>query len=147
MGGSIVSDFDSPHSLSGMRSHSSLRKPNEDNHRERSDSVKRLGSVSDPLAEYRHFVHPVDWKYEETLIVRDVVEFFADAAGPFQIYTNPMRSDGVFIGQEKHRESYGIGLEGPIYPAVPSDAKTFPMQVSLSVAEKALDILNGVTHA
>jgi hypothetical protein len=73
-----------------------------------------------------------------------VLEFFKGIAGPFRTYPNPMRSDGVFIGQDKPILPYkGIrGWNGPLYPAVPQDAIVFPCQLSRDAADTVIARLN-----
>jgi len=75
--------------------------------------------------------------------VQKVVEFFNGLSGPFRSYPNPMRSDGVFIGQERQIQPYPNvrGLDGHLYPATPQGAKTYPMQLPHDVAEKVLEAL------
>lgn len=64
---------------------------------------------------------------------------------PFRIYLNPMRYDGVFIGQDKPIEPYPdvtdiYGKE--LYPAIPQKGYVFPHQIPLDVAESLLRRLN-----
>lgn len=65
--------------------------------------------------------------------------------GPFKIYENPMRDNGVFIGQDRPIKSYpGVtGLFGKLlYPAVPLDAFILDTQVYHEMANKLLAALN-----
>lgn len=65
--------------------------------------------------------------------------------GPFRIYLNPMRSDGVFVGEDAPVEPYAAvrGLGGPLFPAVPQRVYVLPYQVSREVAEELLRRLAG----
>lgn len=64
---------------------------------------------------------------------------------PFRIYPNPIRNDGVFIGQEKPLEPYPNAKDmfgKAIYPAVPFRGYCFPFQVPQAVAKVILQRLN-----
>jgi len=77
-------------------------------------------------------------------ICQRALEYFKGTPGPFRFYVNPMRDDGVFVGQVKPLKPYpGVsGLHGePIFPAVP-DGRILPYQVPDVVAERVLEILN-----
>jgi hypothetical protein len=75
--------------------------------------------------------------------VKKVVEFFRGVNGPFRLYPNPMRSDGVFIGEDKEIQPYpGVrSINGPLYPATPQGAKTYPTGLPHDVADKVLEAL------
>lgn len=77
------------------------------------------------------------------MTIDEVVIFFNGATGPFRLYRNPMRTDGVFIGEDRPIKPYrGVThLDGsPIFPAVP-DALVFPHQLPLELADEVLAAL------
>lgn len=58
-------------------------------------------------------------------------------AGPWRAYPNPMRSDGLFVAQDKPIEPYEGTKDiygNPQYPAVPRDAWGLGMQVEHGAA-------------
>lgn len=75
--------------------------------------------------------------------VQQVVEFFRGIEGPFRLYPNPMRSDGVFIGQDAEIKPYPNvrSMSGPLYPATPQGIKKYPMQLPHDVAAKVMEAL------
>jgi hypothetical protein len=76
--------------------------------------------------------------------IREAYDLLRRHQGPFKVYANPMRADGVFVGQDKPPAPYpGVrGIAGPIYPAVPFDAYVLPYQVPREVADRLLSLLH-----
>lgn len=65
--------------------------------------------------------------------------------GPWCLYLNPMRNDGVFVGQEKPFIPYkGVrgGRNQLLYPAVPYAAKSVGYQLPHAEAERLVSMLN-----
>lgn len=80
-----------------------------------------------------------------TPLVRAAYEFLSQHPGPFRAYVNPMRSDGLFVGQDLPVEPYSgvCGLNGePLLPAVAARAKVYPTQLPCDQAERLVRLLN-----
>lgn len=59
-------------------------------------------------------------------------------AGPWKTYENPMRSDGLFVGQDMPNEPLSGMCESdgsPMYPAVPPGAWAIGFQIEAPTAE------------
>ena len=77
----------------------------------------------------------------------EVFEWLKEREGPWKVYPNPMRDDGVFIAQDKPRVPYeGVtGLdESHRYPAVPQDAYGLGFQIPRDIAENVVRRLNAL---
>jgi hypothetical protein len=59
-------------------------------------------------------------------------------------YINPMRSDGVFIAEDKPIEPYpDIKIRGePYYPAIPKTVHSLGFQLSIDIANRLVALLN-----
>lgn len=65
--------------------------------------------------------------------------------GPWKIYSNPMRADGVFIGQDRPLEPYPGVMDmygGPLYPATPRGIIKYHWQLPHDIAERLVERLN-----
>lgn len=60
-----------------------------------------------------------------------------------KVFPNPMRSDGVFVAEDKPIEPYegARGINGPLYPAVP-DGRRINAGVELDFAERIVCCVN-----
>jgi hypothetical protein len=98
------------------------------------------------LAE-RQRQNPRETLREAVAWVNELMRAFAvlrEHEPPFRIYPNPMRSDGVFVGQGREVEPYAgaRGLNGPLYPATPRGAFVLSPQVPRDMADALLLMLN-----
>ena len=77
---------------------------------------------------------------------QQIYELLKDKTGPWEVYPNPMRGDGVFLAQKRPIKPYeGVTtLAGePMFPAVPQGSYAYPHQLSPEVARNLRDQLNG----
>lgn len=76
--------------------------------------------------------------------VQRIVDYFNGVSGPFRLYPNPMRDDGMFVGQDKELKPYPNvrSMSGPLYPATPIGAKMYPGQVPHDIGIKAIEMMN-----
>ena len=64
----------------------------------------------------------------------------------WKTYVNNMRSDGLFVAEDKSIEPYKDVCDGSgnkIYPAVPTTNYLIPFQLSRKDASKLVELLNG----
>lgn len=76
-----------------------------------------------------------------------VFEALKDKPGPWRTYPNPMRADGVFVGQDRPLEPYpGLSdmMGNPLYPATPKGAYSYPRQLPPEMAARLVDRLNEI---
>jgi hypothetical protein len=78
-------------------------------------------------------------------LAAECFSYFEGVEGPFRTYVNPMRNDGVFVGQDRVISPYpgAKDLDGnSIYPAVPQCAKVFHSQLPRDLADSIVKELN-----
>lgn len=71
------------------------------------------------------------------IVIRSLMSY----PGPFRTYVNPMRDDGVFIGEDKEIKPYPNSTS---YPAVPNDAAVYEIQIEKKLAEEIVTELNKI---
>ena len=77
--------------------------------------------------------------------VERLVEQFYSPGVKWRTYPNPMRSDGVFVAEDKPIEPYpGVSRIGgsPIYPATPQTQHAIPFQLPHDQAAELVRMLN-----
>lgn len=74
----------------------------------------------------------------------EMFDYLSKEPGPYAIFPNPMRTDGVFVSQDRPKQPYkGVTdiYGNPIYPATPN-GHGLPFQVPHAVAERLIARLN-----
>ncbi len=75
----------------------------------------------------------------------EIFQFLKGKGGPWKTYVNPMRSDGLFVAEDKPIKPYEsvTGYGGrPLYPPTPLDAYTLGYALPHKVAEDLVERLN-----
>jgi hypothetical protein len=75
--------------------------------------------------------------------VSHAVEYLREFPGPFRTYVNPMRQDGLFVGQDTFGP-YEVTDALTVTHANERKAQVYPTQLEHSLALKAASILNGM---
>lgn len=92
--------------------------------------------------------YPAFWARKELLNEEQIFEFLKEKKGPWKIYLNPMRDDGVFLAQDTpHRPYEGVWESdgSPMYPATPQRSYSYPNQLPLDMAQRLVTRLNALS--